>query len=66
MEYLQKEDLRQIKILGATPRVEPREGYFHNFFRKVGDTGEEYMWALVELENGEVVEVGATAVVFMT
>ena len=59
-----KEELRPIEIgHGYTKNI--KKGYFHRWFKKVGEQGDEYMWALVELEDGKVIEESADAIKFM-
>jgi len=58
-----KENLRPIKIYTGTGT--DKTGYFHKWFKKIGEEGEEYMWALIELENGQVTEEGANSITFL-
>lgn len=63
--YTKKEDLRPIEVQLGTLKSNVINGYFHVWFKKAGDSGEEYIWAIFEQEDGKISETHAERIRFL-
>ena len=57
-----KDTLRPVEIGHGYTKI--RKGFFHSWFKKVGEQGDEYIWAIIELEDGKIIEEGANSIKF--
>ena len=63
MELHKQQDLRPIEIGHGYTKI--RKAFFHQWFKKVDEDGGEYVWAIVELEDGRIHEEGAAGIKFL-
>lgn len=65
-----EDNRREIEIINPVTLLNPtgksKKAWFHNWIKKAGSDGGEYMMALVEMKNGKVTEVYAEEVRFLS